>query len=222
MKLEERLVYRDGLMLVLNKPAGINVHRGPKGDIALEDYFEQLRFGLPRNPVLAHRLDKETSGCLVLGRHPKANRKLARLFAEGRVDKTYWALCAGVPKRLEGTIDLPLRKDKTGKVHKMRTGEHRAAKDAITRYKVIAAHEAFCFMECYPLTGRTHQIRAHLEALGCPILGDGLYGKKQNGTKMMLHARSITLPLYKNKDPVQVTAEPSEEMRTALKKFAPQ
>src|SRR5262245_46064897 len=86
-----RLLYRDGLMLVIDKPAGIAVHRGPKGGESLEDHFGALRFGLPRAPALAHRLDRETSGCLVLGRHRKALATLGRLFKSGAVGKTYWA-----------------------------------------------------------------------------------------------------------------------------------
>src|SRR6516162_2528931 len=89
-----RLIYRDGLMLVIDKPAGLAVHKGPKGGESLEDYFGALRFGLPRPPALAHRLDRDTSGCLVLGRHRKALAALGRLFKSGQVGKTYWAVVA--------------------------------------------------------------------------------------------------------------------------------
>ena len=92
-----RLLYRDGLMLVIDKPAGFAVHRGPKGGESLEDYFDALRFGLPRAPALAHRLDRDTSGCLVLGRHRKALAELGRLFKHGRIGKTYWAVVEGGP-----------------------------------------------------------------------------------------------------------------------------
>ena len=105
-----RLLYRDGLMLVIDKPAGFAVHRGPKGGESLEDHFEPLRFGLPRNPALAHRLDKDTSGCLVLGRHRKALALLGKLFKQGKVGKTYWAVVEGAPDADEGRIDLPLGK----------------------------------------------------------------------------------------------------------------
>ena len=109
-----RLLYRDGLMLVIDKPAGFAVHKGPKGGESLEDYFGALRFGLPRAPALAHRLDRDTSGCLVLGRHRKALAELGRLFKGGRVGKTYWAVVEGGPAEDEGRIDLPLgRKDAT-------------------------------------------------------------------------------------------------------------
>jgi tRNA pseudouridine32 synthase/23S rRNA pseudouridine746 synthase len=103
-----RLLYRDGLMLIIDKPAGLAVHRGPKGGASLEDYFDALRFGLPRRPALAHRLDKETSGCLVLGRHRKALADLSLLFRHGKVGKTYWAVVEGGPEAAEGCIDLPL------------------------------------------------------------------------------------------------------------------
>ena len=109
-----RVLYRDGLMLIVDKPAGLPVHRGPKGGASLEDYFDALRFGLPRPPALAHRLDKDTSGCLVLGRHRKALAHLGLLFKHGKVGKTYWAVVERGPDADEGTIALPLgRLDET-------------------------------------------------------------------------------------------------------------
>ncbi len=109
-----RVLYRDGLMLIVDKPAGLPVHRGPKGGASLEDYFDALRYGLPRPPALAHRLDKDTSGCLVLGRHRKALAHLGLLFKHGKVGKTYWAVVEGGPDAGDGTIDLPLgRLDET-------------------------------------------------------------------------------------------------------------
>src|ERR1700722_16287594 len=103
-----RVLFRDGLMLVIDKPAGFAVHRGPKGGESLEDHFDALRFGLPRAPALAHRLDRDTAGCLVLGRHRKALAQLGRLFKSGAIDKTYWAVVEGTPATDEGTIELPL------------------------------------------------------------------------------------------------------------------
>jgi tRNA pseudouridine32 synthase/23S rRNA pseudouridine746 synthase len=95
-------------MLVIDKPAGLSVHRGPKGGPSLEDWFDSLRYGLPRGPELAHRLDRETSGCLVLGRHRKALASLSLLFKHRRIGKTYWAVVDGGPQADEGTIDMPL------------------------------------------------------------------------------------------------------------------
>jgi len=111
-----RVLHRDGLMLIIDKPAGLSVHRGPKGGPSLEDYLDALRYGLPRRPELAHRLDKDTSGCLVLGRHRKALAHLGLLFKHRKVGKTYWAVVAGGPDEDEGTIDIPLGRldDKIG------------------------------------------------------------------------------------------------------------
>lgn len=103
-----RLLYRDGLMLVIDKPPGFAVHPGPKGGASLLDYFGALTFGLPRAPALAHRLDRDTSGCLVLGRHRKALAELGKLFKNGRVGKTYWAVVEGGPTEDEGRVELPL------------------------------------------------------------------------------------------------------------------
>ena len=113
-EIQARVLHRDGLMLVIDKPPGMAVHRGPKGGESLEDHFDALRFGLPRPPVLAHRLDKDTSGCLVLGRHRKALAHLGLLFKHGKVGKTYWAVVEGGPDADEGTVELPLgRLDET-------------------------------------------------------------------------------------------------------------
>ena len=108
-----RLLYRDGLMLVIDKPAGMAVHRGSpnskdRNRESVEDHFDALRFGLPRPPALAHRLDRDTTGCLVLGRHRKALAQIGKLFRNGAIDKTYWAIVEGGPDAEEGEIDMPL------------------------------------------------------------------------------------------------------------------
>ena len=133
-----RLLYRDGLMLVLDKPAGFAVHRGPKGGESLEDHFGALRFGLPRAPALAHRLDRDTSGCLVLGRHRKALAQLGKLFKNGTIDKTYWAVVEGSPDADEGLIELPLgRLDATRGWWMKHDPE---GQPAATRWKVLGRH----------------------------------------------------------------------------------
>src|SRR6187551_2442169 len=137
-EIQARVLHRDGLMLVIDKPAGLPVHRGPKGGANLESSFDSLRFGLPRPPALAHRLDRDTSGCLVLGRHPKALRRLGRLFAEGQVEKIYWAVVCGVPRKSVGRIEVALMKQKRGTVGWRMVvdpdGQH-----AVTDYCVLAA-----------------------------------------------------------------------------------
>ncbi len=109
-EIQARVLHRDGLMLVIDKPPGLPVHRGPKGGPNLEASFDALRFGLPRPPVLAHRLDRDTSGCLVLGRHRKATATLGLLFKHSKISKTYWAIVEGGPTEDQGEIDLPIAK----------------------------------------------------------------------------------------------------------------
>ena len=298
-----RLLYRDGLMLVLDKPAGFAVHKGPKGGESLEDYFGALRFGLPRAPALAHRLDRDTSGCLVLGRHRKALAELGRLFKAGRVGKTYWALVEDGPADDEGRIDLPLgRKDATrgwwmkhdpqgqpavttwkvlGRTPSFTTsdelasataraagsspppcgegpgvgvavggrssldnhyppphpspnansaepgqarvpsgeGAHRASGEGIGSSLDAPTVHHLTWLALEPLTGRTHQLRVHCAAMGWPILGDSVYGNapRTGGPGLHLHAREITVPLYKNRAPIQVTAPVPPHMHERLR-----
>jgi tRNA pseudouridine32 synthase/23S rRNA pseudouridine746 synthase len=136
--IQSRLIYRDGLMLVIDKPAGIAVHRGPKGGASLEDDFGALRFGLPRAPALAHRLDRDTSGCLVLGRHRKALAALGRLFKQGRIGKTYWAVVEGAPDADEGRIDLPLGRLDETRGWWMKPDPH--GQPAVTTWKVMGRY----------------------------------------------------------------------------------
>jgi tRNA pseudouridine32 synthase/23S rRNA pseudouridine746 synthase/23S rRNA pseudouridine1911/1915/1917 synthase len=198
------LLYRDGLMLVIDKPAGIPVHAGPGRGPHLEHWFPLLRFGLPHPPALAHRLDRDTSGCLVLGRHPKALRRLGALFREGKIEKVYWAVVAGTPAEPEGVIDAPLRKDTTRRVG-WRMEIDPAGQHAVTEYRVLAAAEGRAWLELRPKTGRTHQIRVHCAALGCPVVGDPTYGGPA-GEPLQLHARAITIPLYPARTAIEVAA----------------
>jgi tRNA pseudouridine32 synthase / 23S rRNA pseudouridine746 synthase len=201
-----RLLYRDGLMLVIDKPAGFAVHKGPKGGESLEDYFGALRFGLPRAPALAHRLDRDTSGCLVLGRHRKALAELGRLFKAGKVGKTYWAVVEGTPAEDEGRIDLPLgRKDATRGWWMKHDPQ---GQPAVTTWKVMGRAGPLTWLALEPLTGRTHQLRVHCAAMGWPIVGDSIYGNapRAGGPALHLHSREIVVPLYKNRARIQVSA----------------
>jgi tRNA pseudouridine32 synthase/23S rRNA pseudouridine746 synthase len=229
-----RLLYRDGLMLVIDKPAGFAVHKGPKGGESLEDYFDALCFGLPRAPALAHRLDRDTSGCLVLGRHRKALAELGHLFKAGRVGKTYWAVVAGGTLEGEGRIELPLgRKDAT---RGWWMKHDPAGQPAVTTWKVLgraqhviapshsepgaaSAAGGFTWLALEPLTGRTHQLRVHCAAMGWPIVGDTIYGNapRSGGPGLHLHAREIVVPLYKNRAPIRVIAPVPTHMQPALR-----
>jgi tRNA pseudouridine32 synthase/23S rRNA pseudouridine746 synthase len=215
-ELAARLLYRDALMLVIDKPAGIAVHRGPKGGESLEDYFGVLRFGLPRNPALVHRLDRETSGCLVLGRHHKAIEKLGLLFKQGKVEKTYLAITEGSPEEDEGLIDLSLKRLDATRGWWMNVDP--SGYPSQTRWRVLGRAQGLALVALKPLTGRTHQLRVHCAALGFPILGDAIYGHG-GATGLLLHARSLAVPLYKNKDAVKVEAPLPAPMREALLSF---
>ncbi|NWG26083.1 MAG: RNA pseudouridine synthase [Pseudorhodoplanes sp.] len=214
--LVSRLLYRDGLMLVIDKPAGLPVHRGPKGGASLEDAFDALRFGLPRAPALAHRLDRETSGCLVLGRHRKALAELGRLFKTGAVGKTYWALVEGGPDAADGTIDLPLaRRDET-RGWWMKVDPQ--GQPSVTTWKVMGRAGGTTWLALEPVTGRTHQLRVHCAAMGWPIVGDSIYGNapRSGGPGLQLLSREIAVPLYKKREPVRVTAPVPPHMGAGL------
>jgi tRNA pseudouridine32 synthase/23S rRNA pseudouridine746 synthase len=215
---ESRLLYRDGLMLVIDKPAGLAVHRGPKGGASVEDYFDGLRFGLPRPPALAHRLDRDTSGCLVLGRHRKALAELGKLFKNGAIDKTYWAIVEGGPDADTGTIELALGRldDTRGWWMKHDPG----GKPSVSKWRVLGrcAAAKLSWLALEPLTGRTHQLRVHCAEMGWPILGDTIYGTapRSGGPGLQLLAREIVVPLYKNRAPIGVTAPVPEHMHERL------
>ena len=220
--IEARVLYRDGMILVIDKPTGIPVHAGFGGGPNLEQSFVHLTFGLPRAPSLAHRLDRDTSGCLVLGRHAKALRDVGDLFASGKVRKTYWAIVDGKPKEDEGRIKLALAKiPGCGAGWKMQ--EDPNGQPAITDYKVRGSVQTpdglRSWVEFHPHTGRTHQISVHAALIDCPVVGDRVYGRA--GTKavdgpLMLHARAVALPLYAKRDPIRVRAPAPTHMLEML------
>jgi tRNA pseudouridine32 synthase / 23S rRNA pseudouridine746 synthase len=227
-----RLLYRDGMMLVIDKPAGFAVHRGPKsdrGEPALDAYFDALRFGLPRAPALAHRLDRNTSGCLVLGRHRKALALLGKLFKQGKVGKTYWAVVEGAPPADEGRIDIALAKRDETRGWWMKADPNGLA--SVTTWKVLGRNvdKTLTWLALEPLTGRTHQLRVHCAEMGFPIVGDSIYGTqaslrslrnenspRQDGPPLHLHAHAVTVPISKNKPPVTVVAPVPAHMRELL------
>ncbi len=220
-----RVLYRDALMLVIDKPAGMPVHAGPRSATqsgpVLERLFPHLAFGLPQPPALAHRLDRDTSGCLVLGRHREALARLTALFKAGRIDKTYWAIVEGAPEAEAGEIDMPLgRKDAT------RGWWMKVDPDGLpsrTRWRVLGRGarpdgRPLTHLALEPLTGRTHQLRVHMAAMGWPILGDPIYGNgpRFGGPHLNLHAREISVPIDGNKPPVACVAPPPDHMAAGL------
>lgn len=214
--MQARVLYRDGLMLVLDKPAGIPVHAGPQSARGrgpnLEYYFRHLQYGLPNPPALAHRLDRDTSGCLILGRHAKALRRLGKLFEAKRIEKTYLAVCVGSLPGATGTCALPLKKRanlKTSWWMEVADAADPEAMASITDWQVIDSAAGLSLVAFKPQTGRTHQIRVHAAALGCPLLGEPVYGtlpEAQRQVPIHLHALSISVPLYPAKPAIVVTA----------------
>lgn len=220
------LLYRDAMMLVIDKPAGLPSHRGPQSKRriipVLTDHLDALRFGLPRRPEAAHRLDKDTSGCLVLGRHPRAMAELNQMFREGRIGKTYWAVVEGNPEQDEGLIDLPLSKRAPDRGWWMKVDPEGLPSQ--TRYRVLGRGAGtagpLAWLALEPLTGRTHQLRVHCAAMGWPMHGDEIYGTapREGGPGLHLHARSITIPLYRKRAPIHAEAPAPAHLQEALER----
>lgn len=209
--LAARILYRDADAIVLDKPAGVAVHEAP-GTVRILD-LDSLKFGLKRAPGLAHRLDRDTSGCLVLGRHPAALRALNRLFAEGRVEKTYWTVVEGEPAGDEGVIDLPLLKVRRGGAWSIVV--ERMGQPALTEWRVLGRADGRSWLELKPRTGRTHQLRVHCAAIGYPVVGDPVHGRTGGpGERLHLHARAVRFP-WRRGD-IDAMAAPPPHMRPAL------
>ena len=206
-ELEDAVLYMDESVLVLNKPYGLPVQGGPGITRHLDGMLDVLRFGASR-PRLVHRLDRDTTGVLVLARTPGSAGKLAASFRTREAEKTYWAVVVGRPVPVEGRIDLPLvrvsgpRGDRTEPAAR----DDKEAARAITDFRTLDhAARKLAWLELQPLTGRTHQLRVHCVAIDAPILGDEKYAKPDhNGAggafveglrdEMHLHARRLTLP----------------------------
>jgi 23S rRNA pseudouridine955/2504/2580 synthase len=194
-------LFEDDEVLILNKPAGLAVQGGTKTSRHIDRLLDAWGEGLER-PRLTHRLDRDTSGVLVLGKSPAAAAKLSGAFARRKAKKTYWAIVEGVPKPGEGIIDLPLAKVGINDRELATPVEAKdpRAETAVTEFATISrASPRAAWMELRPLTGRTHQLRAHMLALGHPILGDPKYHNAASlevsgPLKLQLHARRLTIP----------------------------
>lgn len=203
------VLFRDQRFVVLNKPAGLAVHAGPRGGASVEDWFPQLsrrRDG----PWLAHRLDADTAGCLVVALRRAALIAAQAAFAAGRAQKTYWAVVVGDPGGPAGRIDTKLAKRSTPAGWRMVPDPE--GMPALTEWQVLGRAAGLSWIALHPRTGRTHQLRVHLAGLGCPILGDPVYGAGEAGGLQLL-ARRIQLPLD---PPLQAEAPPPPGMRNNL------
>lgn len=212
--LAARVLFRDGRVIVLDKPAGLACHPGPQTPESVEAYLADLTFGFKELPRLAHRLDRDTAGCLVLARSLRTARQVARVFSAHQVQKTYWALVRGAPEANEGQIDAPLLKISSAAAG-WRMVVDPAGQQAQTRWRCLGTGEGFAWLEFEPLTGRTHQIRVHAAHLGLPLVGDPVYGTPPApGERLQLLARAIALPL--GEKPISVIAPVPPHMQDGL------
>jgi len=184
----ESLLYEDRALIAVNKPAGVNTQRTPyqfKGTLEywVTEYFRQQGSAEPARVI--HRLDRGTSGVMLFPKHKQAAAWLSKRFHDGVVDKRYLALVSGVPAQENWTVDGPI-----GKVGTSRYGIMAEGRSALTEFRLLSTSGGFSLVEARPQTGRTHQIRVHLEATGLPIVGDATYGGAQ-AERMLLHCASL-------------------------------
>lgn len=192
MLLSDLVLFADGEALVLDKPAGLPVDRPRAGGDSIEGRLDELRLGFKRLPTPMHRLDRDTSGCLLFARNPRARASLQQAFEQRRVEKHYLALVAAEIAEDEGVIDLPLAKVSSAEAG-WRMVADPSGQPAETRWRKIAAADGRTLVEFRPVTGRTHQIRVHArEAFGSGIVGDRVYGVP--GGPMLLHASRLVVP----------------------------
>lgn len=211
-ELKECIIYIDDEMLAINKPPGLAVQGGSGMDQHIDGALDRLKMGAKERPRLVHRLDKDTSGVLLLARTRAAAAKLAKAFQARETRKIYWALVAGTPPHEGGMIDAPLAKLPGKRGEQVQVDEN-MGKTAKTRFRVIdRAGKAVSWLELEPLTGRTHQLRVHCQIMDTPIIGDGKYGEPDSAVfeagiskKLHLHARALQIP-RKNGPPIEITA----------------
>lgn len=230
-EIQKWVLYKDNNIIVVNKPAGLAVQGGNKITRSLDGMLDGLRFGSTERPRLVHRLDRDTSGCLVLARSANVAAKLGKAFASRDMEKVYWALVNGEPDPLSGKIDLPLLKKENPKAQASgKNAEYEImmvdeeGQKAVTEYRTIdMLGRKFSLMELRPLTGRTHQLRVHMQAIGCPIVGDHKYGGATEAAealgvenKLHLHARQISIPPVLGGKAITVTAPLSQHMKNSF------
>ena len=188
------ILFEDGEALVIDKPAGLPVDTPRKGGPSLESRLDELKLGFQRLPQPVHRLDTDTSGCLLLARNPKALKRFNRAFEEKVVSKTYLGILAGIPEEKEGTIELSLSKISSAEKG-WRMIPAKKGKPSTTHWRVVAEVNGRALVEFRPETGRTHQIRVHAASgIGIPLLGDPVYGAKAGFARTMLHASALEVP----------------------------
>jgi len=199
------ILFEDGEALVIDKPAGLPLDPPRVGGMSLENFLPDLALGFVRQPSPVHRLDRDTSGCLLLARNPKALKRFSAAFEARTVAKRYLGIVAGPVTEESGTIELALSKISSA-ADGWRMIPARAGKPAVTHWRKIAEVGGHTLVEFRPETGRTHQIRVHaLKGLGAPLLGDPIYGDGSGAARTLLHAVELTVP-REGKAPIHAVA----------------
>lgn len=213
-------------VIVLNKPHGLAVQGGTKVTRCVDDLLYGLGYDMEEPPKLCHRLDRDTSGVLVLGRTAKAAAKLSKAFASKTIEKTYWAIICGCPLQHRGTVDAPLGKaPRAADGREQAVIDHEEGKKAVTEYLILDnLAQKYAHVELYPITGRMHQLRVHMSAIGHPILGDHKYGGSDTNAESLgvenilhLHARKIIIPPMFGEKEIEVTAPLPPHMSATFK-----
>ncbi len=216
--LRENILYEDEYILAINNPAGVIVQGGVKVKISMSDLLDQIREG--ETFKIVHRLDRDTSGVIIFARNANVARYLMEEFKGRRVKKTYLALTSGIPSKDSGTIDYPLVKKYVSGQEKVGVDEN-SPQNATTHFSIIAkSKHNVAYLKLQPITGRTHQLRAHLAHINCPILGDGKYGGKKAfidgiANKIHLHSHSLSLKLPNNKE-ITITAPITKHIEKSI------
>ena len=226
-EIQKLVIHRDAEVIALNKPPGLAVQGGSGTERHVDGMLDALRFGYEDRPRLVHRLDKDTSGLLLIARTGQAAKRLAESFRDRETEKLYWAVVVGVPPRAEGTIDLPLAKRPGARDRETMQVDHEEGQRALTHFRELdRAGKRAALLALWPRTGRTHQLRVHCAEIGCPILGDRKYGGEEallsavaDSRRLHLHARRITLPHPSGKGELKLQAEPPPHFRRTVEAF---
>lgn len=214
--LSDRVLFIDAEAIVLDKPAGLPVDAPRDGSLSVANHLETLAFGFQRWPQPVHRLDRDTSGCLLLSRNPKAHARFQQAFEARQVEKVYWAVLDGVPAEESGMVDAGLRKVSTREDGWRMIVDPRG-KPARTGWRVLTVRGGRALVEMRPETGRTHQLRVHAaDGIGVPIAGDPVYGAggAARGAGMLLHARGLRVARGE-KAAIDVSAPPPPSFAAA-------
>lgn len=225
-EIQRLVIHKDDHVIVLNKPPGLAVQGGTGTERHVDGMLDALRFGFEERPRLVHRLDKDTSGLLLIARTGQAAKRLGESFRDRETEKFYWAVVVGLPPKSEGAIDLPLAKRPGARDRELMQVDTENGQKALTHFRVVdRAAKRAAFLALWPRTGRTHQLRVHCAAIGCPILGDGKYGGDDavldnvaDTRRLHLHARRLNLP-HPVRGELKLEAEPPPHFRRTIEAF---